>query len=171
MSVKFQDFSFEVKAKINEESIAWLYETANEITSQAQRNCSLGEEYSSQLRESYRYDVDETKGEALVGSPLEQAFWEEFGTGSYADMSKNGGRPGRQGWWVYIEGGSGYEKPTKHYSTKEDAERAAAFLRNVKKLNAQVSNGRAPNYTLEKAFTKTKPKAIAELERRMKEMG
>lgn len=163
MAVKFQDFSFEVKTAINDTTIAWLYETANEITSQAARNCSTGESYSSQLRGSYANLVNESKGEAQIGSPMEEAFWEEFGTGEYADTSKNGGRKGRQGWWVYKDG---YKGKGGKVLTERQAKAMAAGDPTV-----HATNGREPNYTLERAFDKTKPKAIAELEKRLKGMG
>jgi hypothetical protein len=163
MAVEFQDFSFEVKAALNEKTIAWLYETANEIASQAQRNCSTDKEYSNQLKGSYRADVDEGAGEAQIGTPLEAGYWEEWGTGEYAAHGD-----GRPGWWVYIEGGSGYDGPTTHYTTRASAEAAAEFIRQKYKKNAVATNGHEPNYTLEKAFTTTKPKAIAQLEKKLK---
>lgn len=168
--VKFVDNSINVKAALNATTIAWLHEEAAEIASQAQRNCSTGESYSSQLRGSYAYAVDEQKGEAHIGSQMEQAFWEEFGTGSFADQSKNGGKPGRKDWWIYIEGESGGTgKESNHYATKEEAEQMAAFIREKYGKHAIVTNGKKPNYTLEKSFTARKPTAIANLERKLKE--
>lgn len=161
MAVEFQDFSFEVKAALNDKTIAWLRDTANEITSQAQRNCSTGESYSAQLKGSYSNNVNESKGEAQIGSPLEQAFWEEFGTGSHADTSKNGGRPGRKGWWVYKDGYTG--KGGRILTERQAKAMAAASDGSV-----HATNGREPNYTLETAFKTVKPKAIAQLERTLK---
>ena len=163
MSVEFKDFSFEVKAEINEKTVEWLHTWSNEIASQAKRNCSTDESYSAQLHGSYANKVDEKAGEAHIGSPLEQAFWEEYGTGSYADTSKNGGRKGRQGWWVYKDG---YTGKGGKVLTERQAKGWAASDPTV-----HATNGRRPNYTLEKAFTKTKPKAIADMERLLKEMG
>lgn len=160
MAVEFQDFSFEVKAALNDKTIAWLHETAEEIASQAKRNCSTGEEYSSQLRGSYRAEVNEGAGEARIGSPLEQAYWEEFGTGSYADTSKNGGKPGRKGWWVYKDG---YTGKGGKILTESKAKAIAAGDPTV-----HATNGRRPSYTLENAFTFVKPKAIAQLEKILK---
>lgn len=102
--VTFQDFALDVEAKLDETAIAWLHTWASEIESHAKRNCSRGESYSNQLRGSYRNVVDEKNGEATIGTPMEQGYWEEFGTGSYADTTKNGGREGRKGWWIYKEG-------------------------------------------------------------------
>ena len=165
MAVHFEDFSFDVKAKINESTIAWLYETANEIESQAKRICQLDDESGGkQLKGSYDSQVDEGKGEAKIGSPLESAFWEEWGTGEYAAHGD-----GRKGWWIYIPGqasmGGG-----QTYATKEEAEKMAAFIRAAYDKEAIVTNGRQPNYTLEKAFKKTEPKAKARLESILKEM-
>lgn len=165
MAVHFEDFSFDVKAKINESTIAWLYETANEIESQAKRICQLDDESGGkQLKGSYDSQVDEGKGEAKIGSPLESAFWEEWGTGEYAAHGD-----GRKGWWIYIPGqasmGGG-----QTYATKEEAEKMAAYIRAAYDKEAIVTNGRKPNYTLEKAFKKTEPKAKARLESILKEM-
>ncbi|MBO7252706.1 MAG: hypothetical protein J6V25_08775, partial [Oscillospiraceae bacterium] len=68
MPVHFEDYSYNVEAKLNEKTIAWLYEVANEITSQAQRNCQMTSEDHGQLKGSYANKVDEGKGEAKIGS-------------------------------------------------------------------------------------------------------
>ena len=160
--VEFKDFSFNVKAALNDTTIAWLYEWANEITSHAQRNCKMEDDKGKQLKGSYKNKVNESKGEAQVGSQLESAYWEEWGTGEYAAHGD-----GRKGWWVFVKGqeskGGG-----KTYHTKEEAEEAAAYLRSAKKLDAYATNGRRPNYTLEKAFKENHQKAKADLERKLK---
>ena len=163
-NVEFKDYSIEVKAAIDDETIAWLHTWSNEIAAQAQRNCQMakeGEQIGRDLRGSYQTAVDESKGNAEIGSALEAAFWEEFGTGEYAAHGD-----GRKGWWVYVKGqasrGGG-----KTYRTKEEAEDAASFLRS-RGLEAVATNGRPPNYTLGKAFTTVKPKAVSDLETRMK---
>lgn len=168
--VKFIDNSLTVKAALNDTTIAWLYEEAAETTSQAQRNCRTGESYSAQLKGSYGFNVNEKQGEAQVGSPLEQAFWEEFGTGAYADQSKNGGKPGRKDWWIYIPGQESIgDQESNHYATREEAEQMAAYIQAKYNKVAIVTNGKEPNYTLEKAFTARKPLAIASLQNKLKE--
>lgn len=164
--VEFQDFSIDVKAALNDASINWLRETANEVASQADRNTSKEgwtKSERSQLRESYKSVVDESKGQAQVGTPLEQGYWEEWGTGEYAAHGD-----GRKGWWIYTPGqksmGGG-----RSYATKEDAEKMAAYIRKKYHKEAVVTNGRRPNYTLEKSFEAVKNPAIAELERKLKE--
>ena len=166
-NVKFQDFSFDVKAAIDEETIAWLRTWSNEIASQAQRNCSKegwGNDERTNLRGSYAARVDESAGKAFIGSPMEAAFWEEWGTGSHADTSKNGGKEGRKGWWVYTPGSSGPNGYKSNvYHTQNEAEIFASYIRKKYNKEAVVTNGREPNYTLEKAFIKVKPQAVAKL--------
>ena len=171
MAVKFVDNSIEVKGALNDESLAWLRTWASEIASQAKDSTKLDGDAGSQLRKDYRSDIDEAHGKALIGSTLEAAYWEEFGTGSYADTGKNGGIPGRQGWWVYVKDQERREKKSKTYSSEAEAMETVMYLRSLG-LDAYATKGREPNYTLETAFTKTKSKAIADfenrLERRMK---
>lgn len=81
MPVKFKDNSMHVKAEINDATIAWLYEASGELEAQVKRNTRVS---SGQLKNSWTYKVDESKGESIIGSPLENAIWEEFGTGIYA---------------------------------------------------------------------------------------
>lgn len=160
--VEFQDFSINVQAALDEISLAWLRDTSNEVASQAKRNCVMEDDAGKQLKGSYAAQVNDAKGEAQVGSPLESAYWEEWGTGEYAAHND-----GRKGWWVYVKGET-RGKGGKSYATKEEAEEAAAFLRNVKHLDAYATNGRRPHYTLENAFKSVEKKAVAALEAQLK---
>lgn len=161
--VEFKDFSINVAAALDDTTLAWLVETANEVTSHAQRNCKMEDDAGKRLKGSYNNTVDDGKGRADIGTPLEEGFWEEWGTGEYAAHGD-----GRKGWWVYIKGEAS-QGGGKAYNTREEAEEAAAFLRKVKNLDAVVTNGRRPNYTLEHAFEAVKNPAIAQLERMLKE--
>lgn len=166
MAVKLEDCSFEVKAAINETSIAWLYEWADEILSHAKRNCSTEGWTSSEradLRDHYKRHVDEVNGIAHIGNELQMAYWEEFGTGEHADTNKNGGIQGRKGWWVYKDD---YQGKGGKVLTKEQAEAMAAGDPTL-----HATNGRDPNYTLENAFNANKRKAEADLKKKLKEMG
>lgn len=165
MAVKFQDYSIDVKAELDGAAEAWLYTWANEIASQAKRNCAMDGEQGTQLRGSYAALVDEGAGKAQVGTPLEAGFWEEFGTGEYAVH-----KDGRKGWWIYIEGESSMGGG-QTYRTQEEAESMAAYIRAKYHKNAVATNGRKPNHTLEAAFTVTSPKAIADAEKRLKGLG
>ena len=79
--IEFEDYSIKVKTALTETIIAFLYEAAGEIVSQTQRNTRVA---TGQTKGSWSYKVDESKGEATIGSPLQNALWEEFGTGQYA---------------------------------------------------------------------------------------
>lgn len=155
MAVEFKDYSFAVKAALDDTTIAWLHEWSSEIASHAKRNCSTGEDYSSQLRGSYDNVVNEGKGEARIGSPMEQAYWEEWGTGEYAAHGD-----GRKGWWVYKDG---YKGNGGKQLTEAEAKAIAA-----RSPSLHATNGRKPNYTLEKAFTVNRPKAEADLAKKLK---
>jgi hypothetical protein len=164
MAVEFKDFSAKIKDIVNDACTEWLYECSHEIASQAQRNTTPGTDYYSELRDSYRPEVNEGQAEAKIGSPLEQAYWEEWGTGEHAVAD-----PHRTGWWVYVKGQESTPGGGKHYKTKADAERAASFLRRLKKLDAYATNGRDPNYTLENAFKVTAPKQEPKLQQKLNE--
>lgn len=164
MSVKLNDYSMECKAALNDATRQWLRETSFEVQAHAQRNCKLDGQEGTKLRGSYKNVVDEGAGEALVGSPLESVYWEEFGTGSHAAHGD-----GRKGWWVYIKNGETRSKTGQTYGTQAEAQEAADFLRKVKHLDAYATNGRDPSYTLENAFKQTAPKAQSRLEQLLKE--
>ena len=76
MSVKLEDNSIKVKAALDDAVRAYLYEAGGELEARAKRNSRVD---SGQLKNSWKYVVDESKGECTVGSPLENAIWEEFG--------------------------------------------------------------------------------------------
>lgn len=159
MGVVFRDFSVQLKAAVNSTSLAWLNETGNEIASQAQRNCAMDGEEGTQLRGSYQSKVSGAR--AQVGSPLESAYWEEYGTGEFA---ANGN--GRPGWWVYVEGMNNHGAKTR---TEENAKDVAADMQ-AQGIPAHATNGRPASYTLENAFKYVMPKAEKELERRLGEL-
>ena len=91
--VEFQDFSIEVKAALNDAIIAALHESAGEIVSQTKRNSRVD---TGKTKNSFAYRVDESANTAYMGSPDENAIWEEFGTGEHA-LKGNG----RKGGWSY----------------------------------------------------------------------
>lgn len=93
MAVQFEDNTIRVMAVMNDAAIAYLYESAETLASQTANNSRVG---TGQLKNSWTYKVDESKFEAKIGSPLQNAIWEEFGTGEYALKGD-----GRKGGWVY----------------------------------------------------------------------
>lgn len=81
MSVDFKDNIIEVVAALDDAAIAFLHEAAGELQAAVKRNTAVK---AGQLKNSWDYVVDESKKEATIGSPLQNAIWEEFGTGEYA---------------------------------------------------------------------------------------
>lgn len=165
---KFKDYSVEVIAALDETTKQWLIETANEVTSHAQRNCVMEDDAGKRLKGSYKSTVELDDGVATVGTPLEEGYWEEFGTGSHADTAKNGGKLGRPGWWVYVKGQQSGKKSSAEYRDKDEAQAVADSMQKDG-LDAYATNGREANYTLEKAFLAVKNPAIAQLKRLLKE--
>ena len=97
MSVEFEDFSIKVTEALEDACLQLLNEASFEIQSQAQRNSRVD---SGQLKGSWTFVVDEGAMESKIGSPLENAIWEEFGTGEHAL-----GGDGRKGGWYYEDAG------------------------------------------------------------------
>lgn len=79
--VEFTDNSAQVKNALDTACIAWLYESGGELQARTKRNTPVD---SGQLKSSWKYVVDEHKQETVIGSALENAIWNEFGTGEYA---------------------------------------------------------------------------------------
>ena len=166
MSVELHDFTIKVTEAIEDAMIAGLAEAAGEIEQRTIRNSRQSHVYGDKKATAlWKYIVDESKMEAYVGSEHEAGYWEELGTGEHA-LNKDG----RKGWWVYVEGqDSG--KGGKSYSTKEEAEEAANFIRKVKKLNAYATNGIEPNRPLHRAFQSGKKAVEAIFAAKLKGLG
>ena len=94
---EFKDFTVEVKGAIADLSIPALEEVCGELEAQVKRNTAVD---SGQTKGAWTHRVTgsmtagEFRGE--VGNPMENAIWEELGTGEYA---LNG--DGRKGGWAY----------------------------------------------------------------------
>ena len=143
MPIEFHDYSVQVSAKMKEAAKRFLIEAANEVTSQTIRTTPPKKQ---QLRGSWGNSIDESALTAQIGSPLEESFWNEFGTGSHAIHGD-----GRKGWWVYIEGQPRGEKNSRVYDSQQEAEEAAKYLRS-KGLPAVATNGDDAHLPLPKAF-------------------
>lgn len=122
--IKFKDHSIEVKNAIESLAGSVLEEVAGEVESQVKQNTVVD---TGQTKGSWTHRVHSSgeKHEAEIGSPLQNALWEEFGTGDYA---LNG--DGRKGGWFYVdERGKGHythgKKPRRPfwnaYTTLKDA--------------------------------------------------
>jgi hypothetical protein len=91
--VEFQDFSVQVKDALDDAVLQFLEEAGSELEAQTKRNQTRVD--SGETKGQWTHVVDESKQICTVGNPLENAIWEEFGTGEYA--LEGNGRKG--GWW------------------------------------------------------------------------
>lgn len=120
MSVQFKDNSMQVKAALNNAILKFLHEQAGELVSQVQNNTRVD---TGHLKGSWTYKVDEGAKEATIGSPLENAIWEEMGTGEYALQGN-----GRKGGWVYVDA-----KGEGHFTRGKTPSRAFFKAYNIRK--------------------------------------
>lgn len=153
MSVEFTDNTMQVKEQITSAINSFLYEAGGELQAQIIRNSRTD---SGQTKGSYQYTVETGTNEATVyvGSNLENAIWEEYGTGEYA---LNG--DGRKGGWYIPEG-----KLTA---------KAKAKMKKVYGKNGQVfyyTKGKQPNRPMFKAFSSLKDKLINRCQEVLKKM-
>lgn len=145
MSLEFQDNRVIVKEALKSAGIAFIHEACGELQARTQRNSRVD---TGQTKGSYEYVVDESKCEGKIGSNLENAIWEEFGTGEYA--LKGNGRKGA--WYVPVDNYTGSKKPT--YNGKV----MIVYGKNGKKF--YKTNGKKPNRPMNNAFTALKSKLI-----------
>lgn len=110
-NVEFHDFSVKVMGEIDDRVNIVLEECAGELESQIKRNSRVD---TGKTKNSFRHHVDDDAHVAYIGSPDENAIWEEFGTGEYAI---NG--DGRKGGWVYYD-----EKGERHFTIGKKPSRA-----------------------------------------------
>lgn len=163
--VIFEDYTIEVQGAIDDKINAVLEECAGEIESATKRNTRVASEHGGKTKNSWRHYVDDDKHEAVIGNPLENAIWEEFGTGEHC--LPESGKTGRKGYWVFVKGSNGTSSHTgKSYSLKE-AKRVMAIMRS-KGLDAYYTNGKKPSRAFYKAFTSLKNKIISRIQNSLK---
>ena len=147
MSVRFEDYSVQVKGMIRSEIIARLHEAGGELRSAVQRKSAVGKVGGGRTKGAWDYIVDENNLKVTIGNPMENAIWEEFGTGEWADGEKGG----RKGGW-YIPLGSG---------TNEMSENVAEAY-NMKIVHGKdgkkfaYSEGKRPKHTFQKVWDSKK---------------
>ena len=91
--IVFEDYTIKVKDTIDDRINAVLEECAGELESQVKRNTRVD---TSNTKNKWDHRVDDASHTAHIGNPLENAIWEEFGTGEHA-LEGNG----RKGGWAY----------------------------------------------------------------------
>lgn len=124
MAVDFKDNTAKVTGLLYDAAIKFLHEAGITLVSRAKRNTRVD---TGQLKNSWKYIVDENDLKVIVGSPLENAIWEEFGTGEHA-LNKDG----RKTPWKYQD-----DKGEWHTTTGKEPKRALhnAFLKAKPKLD------------------------------------
>lgn len=152
MCVEFKDNSGEVKAALNRAVKQLLYMASEMVESQVKQNAAVD---SSDTKGSWDYTVDVAKGEAKIGSPLQNAVWEEFGTGDYA-LEKGRSTP----WYVPVDGYTGKKKPS--YNGKV----VIVYGKNGRRF--YKTNGKKPRRTLHNAFHVKKAAIIKRAEQIIK---
>lgn len=141
MPLEFEDNRVKIKEAIDDSIIAFLHDAGGELVSKIGRNSRKDQ---GQTRGSYKYQINESKGECQIGSNIENAIWEEFGTGEYALHGD-----GRKGGW-YI--------PEEKLSSK-----AKSKMKKVVGKNGKIyyfTKGKTPNRPMQRAFDSLKYKLI-----------
>lgn len=164
---KFNDNTIKVLGAMDDKVVAILEECAGSLTSAVKRNSRVGQP-GAPTKNSWKYKVTKDGNEhiAVIGSNLENAIWEEFGTGEHA-ITENGGKGGRKGYWVFVKGSDGKSaKSDKSYTLKE-AKKVMAILRS-KGLEAYYTNGKKPSRAFWKAYLSMKNKIIRRIQNQLK---
>lgn len=154
-NVIFEDYSIKVKDAIKEKALIFLEEAGSEVESLTVRNTVRD---TGQTAGSFDHTLDEGGLAVHIGSNYENAIWEEFGTGEFAEKGD-----GRKGYWVFVKGSSGSGHGGKTYSTIQQAKRAMAILRK-KGLEAYYTKGKKARHPFLKAYTSSKSKIIKRAE-------
>lgn len=110
-NVSFEDYTIRVQGAIDDRINAALEECAGELESAVKRNSRVD---TGKTKNSFRHYVDKRGHTAIIGSPDENAIWEEYGTGEYA-LNGNG----RKGGWFYVD-----EKGHEHFTHGKKPSRA-----------------------------------------------
>ena len=91
--LKFTDNSMRVKSALGDAVEGWLLEASGELEAQVKRNTAVD---TGKTKGSWRYKVNAAEQVAVVGSDYQNAIWEEYGTGIYAEAGD-----GRKTAWSY----------------------------------------------------------------------
>lgn len=153
-NVSFEDFSYKIKDTMSELLGNALEEIGAEIESQAAKNTRVD---SGETKRKWSHVVEQNDREASVtiGNPLENAIWEEFGTGEYA-LNGNG----RKGGW---------------YISADDAPELAKY--NMKTVYGKggkkfyYTEGKPPSRALYKAWEQNKSKIDEHISNVLKELS
>ena len=103
--IKFEDFSKDCIDKLTEAGLRFLEEAGGEVESGAKNRVRVDTGWT---KRNYEHHVDKAAMCCYVGSNVENAIWEEFGTGRYAEEGN-----GRQTPWAYEDPKTGEVRWTR----------------------------------------------------------
>ena len=134
--VELFDYTLQVQSAMTEAVWRAVEEACGELESQVKRNTAVK---TGQTKNAWTHNVKASNDDTIgtVGNPLENAIWEEFGTGDYA---LNG--DGRKGGWAYVD-----EHGVRHFTRGKHPRRALhkayASLKNklIKHMQDVVKGG------------------------------
>lgn len=149
-------FFAEAEGKLEEKVLAFLEEAGSELESAIARGTPVD---NGQLKNSWGHVVDKSEKSVTIGSNLENAIWNEFGTGTHADDGK--GR--KDAWYVSAENYTGRKRPT--YKGKV----VIAYGKNGRKF--YKTDGKPANHTMQHAYDQTAPKIKKRLKYIMGDMS
>lgn len=141
--IVFEDNTVKVIASIKDAVDKFLLEAGAELEAQVTRNSRVDK---GQTRGQWAAKLDKGNDQIVVGNPLENAIWEEFGTGEFA-VNKDGRTTP---WYVPVDGYLGTKKPT--YNGKV----VIVYGKNGKKFFK--TNGKRGTRAFEKAKNTVQPK-------------
>lgn len=141
----FEDFTGEISKEIETIVLNWLEEASSELESQTIMKTGTGS-YYREIASRWTHMVDKNKYEAIIGNPLENALWVEYGTGEYA---LNG--DGRKGYWVFVKDSTGKSSKSTNQYTLQEAKQIVAMMRS-EGLDAMYTKGTPPKRPLYLAF-------------------
>lgn len=158
---KFESNAMKVLSAMDDKMQAVLEGCAGELESQVKRNSRVGQA-GAPTKNSFQHKVTKDGYEhvALIGSNLENAIWEEFGTGQHA-IKENGGKGGRQTpWYVPVEGYAGKKKPTYNGQV--------IIIHGKNGKDYYKTNGKKPSRAFWNAYASMKNKIIKRIQNQLK---
>ncbi len=152
--VEFENNILKVKAALDKTAERILIEAGTVIKSQAQQNTAVD---SSHTKNAWSFVVNKSEKSVTIGNSLENAVWEEYGTGEYALEGK--GR--KTVWYVPVELCTGKKKPSYN------GEVVIVYGKNKKAY--YMTNGKKPRRMLHNAYHTKKSALIRRAQQLMKE--
>ena len=154
--IEFENNTDEIIEEMRHKALAWLEEAGGQIQTQVASNSRRA---SGETAGSFQHKVDEESMVCSIGSSLENAVWEEFGTGEYA--LHGDGRAGA--WYVPVKSYTGKKKPT--FNGK------VVIVHGKNGVDFYKTNGKRGTRALFNAFNSMKPEIVNNAKIDFKDLG